>query len=166
MTSSPRAPPSLDHRPQGSTKGRQGPGGGDPRAHPRPPAHTAREEHVARGLPAGVPSLHLKGPPGTPQAGRTDTTSHGPERRRADPGFRGRHGPWPTPSRPVCALRRRQPRPPHPLRGVQMAPEDTPAWASHHAEERRGKPREPGGVGGMFPSLGVERNGEVEDMKL
>ena len=98
MTSGPRAPPSLDHRLQGSTEGRQAPGEDDPRVHPQPPTHSrggARGQRPACWSPVVPPQRAAR----SPQARRRGTTSHGPERRRADPAFQGRQGPQPAPRR-------------------------------------------------------------------
>ena len=143
MTSGPQAPPSLDHRLQGSTEGRQAPGGDDPRVHPRPPVHSQGGACGQR--PACWSSVvHPKGPPGAPKPGAgappaTDLSEAGQT--------------WPSggakalslhPGEPARASRRQRPRLPHPLQGVQTAPEDTPAWASHRARGKQRQPQRPG----------------------
>ena len=94
---------------------------------------------MARGLPAGVPSFHPNGPPGAPKlvVPRLSACTQASLPVRHD----GSGPDCPTLSR-GC----RRPQKTH-----QPGPLTTPG-------ESRGNPRDPGGVSGMSPSLGVERN--------
>lgn len=122
------------------------------------PVSTLGGHHAQRGGSTGsedcacwssvLPPQRAAGEAPTP--GGRDTASHGPQHSRADPAFRGRQGPRPAPGPAFLSPARWwRPRPPHPLRGVETASEETGPL--------RVIPRTPGGLRGMPPSLGVER---------
>lgn len=110
--------------------------------------HSEEGTRSQKTVHAGVPSFHPEGPPGRPPRRGTGTPPARPQRGRAGPFFRGRRGPRPAPGPAFLSPSRWwRPQPPHPLRGVETASEDTPAWASqsHPQNTRRheGNVRQP-----------------------